>query len=69
MPTTMEDEDKMGRDEDLAKAEQEALPEKPSDSSLIKAYLEDKNEEEKEEKKKLKEAKDEAIVETQEYKK
>jgi len=48
MPTYMEDEEKIGSDEDLAQGEQDNKPKKPSDSELIKAYLEDREDIEKE---------------------
>jgi hypothetical protein len=50
MTEHMEDEEKIGSNEDLAHAKEENMPKKPSNSDLIKAYLEDKEDEENEEK-------------------
>ena len=54
----MEDEEKIGSNKDLEHAEEEIMPKKPTDSDLVKDYLEAKEDEEKE---KLAEAKKKAI--------
>jgi len=49
MADSMEDEEKMGSDNDLVKSKEEQNSEKPSDKDLIKAYLEDIEENKREE--------------------
>jgi len=43
MTEHMEDEEKMGSDEDLAHAKEESKPKEPCDEDLVKDYLEGKS--------------------------
>jgi hypothetical protein len=49
MANHSEDEEKIGENEDIARAETESRGEQASDNALLKAYLEDKEIEEQEE--------------------
>lgn len=49
MAEHMEDEEKIGESEDIIHSKEENMPKKPTNSELLKVYLEDLEEEKKEE--------------------
>lgn len=61
----IEDEEKIGSDEEIASIEQEDKPKKPTNSELVKTLVENKQDKTKEEEKKMKEDEDKVIIETQ----
>jgi len=54
-------------DQEIADTEQEEKPEKPSDKALIKAYIEDKQDELEEERKELEMSPDHTIIKRKKY--
>jgi hypothetical protein len=65
MANHIEDEEKVGTDEDTARVESADMPEKPSDKILLKALLEDKKDEEEEEKKSFGEKNSDGVIVTE----
>lgn len=64
----MEDEDKMGSDQEVIESEHELIHNKEAtEKELVKAYVKDKEDKDEEAKQKIKDAQDKAIVENDKF--